>query len=76
MTFEEKQQQKQTAFHMSINSKASTYILNDNEREKNIYKWQDKESLQQVKNYFSDHNIKWWNGPFDAPERKKPDGKI
>lgn len=27
MTFEEKQQQKQTAFHMSINSKASTYIL-------------------------------------------------
>ncbi len=75
MTFEEKQQQRQTAFHMSINSKASTYILDNNEREKNIYKWQDKESLQKVKNYFSDHNIKWWNGPFDAPKGKKPDGK-
>lgn len=75
MTYEKNQQIKQSKFRESITNKGFTYILDDTEREKNLYNWQDKDSVQRVKDYFETHHIKWWSCYFDALEGQKPNGK-
>ena len=73
-TYEVKQRKRQELFRKSITSKGFTYILDDSERDRNLYNWQDQASVQRVKDYFKDNKIKWWNCYFDAPEGQKPDG--
>lgn len=75
MTFEKKQQLKQIIFRESITNQGFTYILNEKERERNLFNWQDGKSVQKVKDYFENHQIKWWTCCFDAPKGVKPDGK-
>ena len=74
ITYEKRQQKQQIIFRESITDKGFTYILDDSERDRNIYNWQDKDSLQRVKNYFKENKIKWWNCYFDAPKGQEPDG--
>lgn len=74
MTYEKKQQKQQLIFRKSITDKGFTYILDDGERDRNLYNWEDKDCVQSVKDYFRNHKIKWWNCFFDAPEGKRPDG--
>ena len=74
MTYKTKQQKQQELFRKSITNKRFSYILDDSERDKNLYNWQDKESVKRVKDYFENHKIKWWDCCFDAPEGQKPDG--
>ena len=69
-TYEMKQKKQQELFRKSITNKGSTYILDDNERDMNLYNWQDNDCVQRVKDYFKENNIKWWNCHFD----EKPDG--
>lgn len=75
MTFEKSQQIRQIKFRESLTTKGFTYILDDSEREKNLYNWQDNDSVQRVKDYFRENQIKWWTSFFDAPEGQKADGK-
>ena len=75
MTFEKKQQLKQIIFRESITNQGFTYILDEKERERNLFNWQDGKSVQKVKDYFANHQIKWWTCCFDAPKGVKPDGK-
>ena len=75
MAFEKSQQIRQIKFRESLTKKGFTYILDDNEREKNLYNWQDNDSVQRVKNYFEENHIKWWTCYFDAPEGQRADGK-
>ena len=74
MTYEVKQQNQQEYFRKSITNKGFKYILDDNERDRNLYNWQDKDSVQRVKDYFKENKIKWWNCYFDAPKGQEPDG--
>ena len=74
ITYEMKQQKQQELFRKSITNKGFKYILDDNERDRNLYNWQDKGSVQRVKEYFKENKIKWWNCYFDAPKGQKPDG--
>ena len=73
-TYEMKQRKQQELFRKSITSKGFKYILADSERDKNLYKWQDKDSVQKVKDYFKENKIKWWSCDLDAPKGQKPDG--
>ncbi len=75
VTFEKKQQLKQIKFRESITNQGFTYILDEKERERNLFNWQDEKSVQKVKDYFANHQIKWWTCCFDAPKGEKPDGK-
>lgn len=75
MTFEKKQQLKHIKFRESITNQGFTYILNEKERERNLFNWQDGKSVQKVKDYFANHQIKWWTCCFDAPKGVEPDGK-
>lgn len=68
MTYKTKQQKQQEIFRKSVTNKGFTYILDDSERDRNLYNWQDKDSVQKVKDYFKDHDIKWWSCKFGAPE--------
>jgi len=74
MTYEKRQQEQQIIFRKSITNKGFTYILDDSERDKNLYNWQDKDSVKRVKDYFKDNKIKWWNCYFDATEGQEPNG--
>lgn len=74
MTYEVKQQKQQATFRKSITDKGFTYILDDSERDRNLYNWQDKNSVNRVIDYFKENKIKWWNCYFDAPEGQEPDG--
>lgn len=74
ITYEMKQQKQQELFRKSITNKGFKYILDDNERDRNLYNWQDKDSVRRVKDYFKENKIKWWNCYFDAPKGQKPDG--
>lgn len=74
ITYEMKQQKQQELFRKSITNKGFKYILDDSERDRNLYNWQDKDSVQRVKEYFKDNKIKWWNCYYDAPKGQKPDG--
>lgn len=74
MTFEKRQQLRQLIFRKSITEKGFTYILDDNERDRNLYNWQDKDSVQKVKDYFDEHHIKWWTCYFDTLKGQGPDG--
>ena len=74
ITYEMRQQKQQELFRKSITNKGFKYILDDSERERNLYNWQDKDSVQRVKEYFKDNKIKWWNCYYDAPKGQKPDG--
>lgn len=65
-----KQKKQQELFRKSITNKGFKYILDDIERERNLYDWQDKDSVQRVKDYFKENEIKWWNCHFD----EEPDG--
>ena len=65
-TYEMKQQKQQELFRKSITNKGFKYILDDNERDRNLYNWQDKDSVQRIKDYFKENNIKWWNCSCDA----------
>lgn len=73
-TYDMKQRKQQELFRKSITNKGFKYILDDNERDMNLYNWQDKYSVQRVKDYFKENKIKWWNCYFDAPKEQKPDG--
>lgn len=73
-TYEMEQQKHQELFRKSITNKGFKYILDDNERDRNLYNWQDESSVQRVKNYFKENKIKWWNCPLDAPKGQKPEG--
>ena len=74
-TYDMKQRKQQELFRKSITNKGSKYYLDDSERDKNLYNWQDKDSVQRVKNYFKENKIKWWNCPIiDVPKGQKPDG--
>ena len=73
-TYEMKQKKQQELFRKSITDKGSKYILDETERDRNLYNWQDESSVQRVKNYFKENKIKWWNLPLDVPEGQKPDG--
>ena len=68
MTYEVKQQKQQAIFRKSLTDKGFTYILDDSERNRNLFNWQDKDSVKRVKDYFKNHKIKWWNCCFDAPK--------
>ena len=48
-TYEIKQQKQQELFRKSITNKGDKYILDDSERDRNLYNWQDKDSVQRVK---------------------------
>ena len=74
ITYEIKQQKQQEMFRKSITNNGFKYILDDNERDRNLYNWQDKNTVQRVKDYFKENKIKWWNCYFDAPKRQEPDG--
>lgn len=74
ITYEIKQQKQQEMFRKSITNNGFKYILDDNERDRNLYNWQDKDSVQRVKDYFKENKIKWWNCYFDAPKGQEPDG--
>ena len=74
ITYEMRQQKQQELFRKSITNKGFKYILDDSERDRNLYNWQDKGSVQRVKDYFKENKIKWWNCYFDAPKGQKPDG--
>lgn len=74
ITYEIKQRKQQELFRKSITSKGFKYILDDSERDRNLYNWKDKDSVRRVKDYFKDNKIKWWNCYFDAPEGQEPDG--
>ena len=74
ITYEMRQQKQQELFRKSITNKGFKYILDDSERDRNLYNWQDKGSVQRVKDYFKDNKIKWWNCYYDAPKGQKPDG--
>ena len=74
ITYEMEQQKQQELFRKSITNKGFKYILDDSERDRNLYNWQDKSSVQRVKDYFKENKIKWWNCYFDAPKGQKPDG--
>ena len=76
ITYEMRQQKQQELFRKSITNKGFKYILDDSERDRNLYNWQDKGSVQRVKDYFKENKIKWWNCYFDAPKGQKPDGLI
>ena len=69
-----RQQKQQELFRKSITNKGFKYILDDGERDRNLYNWQDKGSVQRVKDYFKENKIKWWNCCFDAPKGQTPDG--
>lgn len=73
--YKEEQQTKQIKFRESITNKGFTYILDNSERHLNLFNYQNKESVQKVKDYFANHQIKWWTCCFDAPKGGKPDGK-
>ncbi|MDD6976884.1 MAG: hypothetical protein PUI72_00945 [Prevotellaceae bacterium] len=68
ITYEMKQQKQQELFRKSITNKGDKYILDDSERDRNLYNWQDKDSVQRVKDYFRVNKIKWWNCSRYAPE--------
>ena len=74
ITYEIKQQKQQEMFRKSITNNGFKYILDDSERDRNLYNWQDKNTVQRVKDYFKNNKIKWWNCYFDAPKGQKPDG--
>ncbi|WP_156145395.1 PGN_0703 family putative restriction endonuclease [Prevotella pectinovora] len=74
-TFKEIQKIRQIIFRERLTKKGFTYILDDSEREMNLYNWQDKDCIQRVKDYFEKNKIKWWTCYFDAPEGQKADGK-
>ena len=74
MTYEVKQRKRQELFRKSITSKGFKYILDDSERDRNLFNWQDKNSVNRVKDYFRENKIKWWNCYFDAPEGQESDG--
>lgn len=74
ITYEMKQQKQQELFRKSITNKGDKYILDDSERDRNLYNWQDKDSVQRVKDYFKENKIKWWNCSCDAPKGQEPDG--
>lgn len=74
ITYEMKQQKQQELFRKSITNKGDKYILDDSERDRNLYNWQDIDSVQRVKDYFKENKIKWWNCYCDAPKGQKPDG--
>lgn len=74
ITYEMRQQKQQELFRKSITNKGFKYILDDSERDRNLYNWQDKDTVQRVKDYFKENKIKWWNCLFDAPKGQKPDG--
>ena len=74
ITYEMRQQKQQELFRKSITNKGFKYILDDSERDRNLYNWQDKGSVQRVKDYFKENKIKWWNCYFDAPKGQEPDG--
>ena len=73
-TYEMKQRKQQELFRKSITNKGFKYILDDSERDRNLYNWQDQASVLRVKDYFKENKIKWWNCCLDAPEGQKPDG--
>ena len=73
VTYEKRQQEQQIIFRRSITNKGFTYILDDSERDKNLYNWQDKDSVKRVKDYFKENKIKWWNCSLDMPKGQKPD---
>lgn len=68
MTYKIAQQNKEEVFRKSITNKGVSYILDDSERDMNLYNWQDKDSVQRVKDYFKNHKIKWWNCRYDVPD--------
>ena len=75
--YEMKQKKQQELFRKSITNKGSKskkHILDDSERDRNLYNWQDKDSVKRVKDYFKENKIKWWSCKSDAPEGQKPDG--
>ena len=74
-TFKEIQKIRQIIFRERLTKKGFTYILDESEREMNLYNWQDKDCIQRVKDYFEKNKIKWWTCYFDAPEGQKADGK-
>jgi len=74
ITYEIKQQKQQEMFRKSITNNGFKYILDDSERDRNLYNWQDKNTVQRVKDYFKNNKIKWWNCYFDAPKEQEPDG--
>ena len=74
VTYKIKQQNLQGIFRKSITNNGFKYILDDSERDRNLYNWQDQASVQRVKDYFKENKIKWWNCCLDAPEGQKPDG--
>lgn len=74
ITYEIKQKKQQEMFRKSITNNGFKYILDDNERDRNLYNWQDKNTVQRVKDYFKENKIKWWNCYFDAPKGQEPDG--
>ena len=74
ITYEIKQRKQQELFRKSITNKGFKYILDNSERERNLYNWQDKDSVQRVKDYFKENKIKWWNCNLDAPKGQDPDG--
>ena len=74
MTYKIAQQKQQEIFRKSITNKGFSYILDDNERDKNLYNWQDKDSVKRVKDYFKANKIKWWSCNLDALKGQEPDG--
>lgn len=75
MTFEKKQQIKHIAFRQQLSPTGFTFILSKEDREKNLYDWQNADNVREVTDYFANHHIKWWNCTFDAPKGQEPDGK-
>ena len=75
ITYEIKQQKQQEMFRKSMTNNGFKYILDDSERDRNLYNWQDKNTVQRVKDYFKNNKIKWWNCYFDAPKGQEPDGQ-
>ena len=73
MKYKEKQQNNQTIFRESITERGTAYFLDVNEREKNLFNWQDEDYVNSVKAYFKVNQIKWWKGRTEKdPDRNSP----